>query len=366
MPGSTTVRPAGVLVGGPQLGVAHGGEEPQLEPGGAPGRGGGRPAHHDERVRPLQRAGRDPHPAALPLERLARPGLEQDGDGLVEPLAPPLPGDAEVGVLLRPVAEAEDQRDAPAGDQVEHGDVLGQADRVVQWGDHRRQADVGRLRAGRDRGREHERGGQVAVVGRVVLRHDDRAQLVLVGVGRLLQRRGVQLGPRCRRPVGSPQVVARGEHRFPRFGSTGLEAFEHQRRAHAAAGAHGHAAERGVAPGQLAEHGHDHAGAGGGDGVAEAAAAAVDVDDRRVDARAPGWRDRHGAEGLVDLEQVDVADAQAGPARAPSGWRRSAPARCGPARRRPTPRTAPGPAAPGRGPRRSRRWPARRPPRRRR
>ena len=91
-----------------------------------------------------------------------------------------------------------------------------------------------------------------------------------------------------------------------------------------------------------------------GDRVAEAATAAVDVDDVGVDAERADRGDRHRAERLVDLEQVDVVDRQAGRARAPSGWPASAPCRCGPARGRTTPTTRRGPTGAARGPRRSR------------
>ena len=101
-----------------------------------------------------------------------------------------------------------------------------------------------------------------------------------------------------------------------------------------------------VAAGQLVEHGDDHAGAGGGDRVAEAAAAAVDVEDVVVDAEGAAGGDRHRAERLVDLEQVDVVDAQPGPGEGLRDGVDGAPCRCAAgvdADRRPT--SGCGPAA---------------------
>src|SRR5689334_19013759 len=99
--------------------------------------------------------------------------------------------------------------------------------------------------------------------------------------------------------------------RMPSRGSKSLETLEDHRGTHAAAGAHRHDTECLVAPSELTQHRHDHAGAGRCDGMAEAGTAAVDVGDRLVDAELAGDGDRHGAEGFVDLPEVDVTDGQA-------------------------------------------------------
>src|SRR5690606_40450473 len=53
----------------------------------------------------------------------------------------PISGTAEGGVLLGPVAQPEDVGDPPAAEVVEHGDVLGQPDRVVEVGQQRGDRD---------------------------------------------------------------------------------------------------------------------------------------------------------------------------------------------------------------------------------
>ena len=115
-----------------QLLVADRREEAEPEAGGPLGRGRARPADHDHRMGLLHRSGRDLHRLAVELEGLAGPGLDHGLEAGVEPLAPALPLAAEQLVLDRPVAQAGHDRDAAVADQVEHGDVLGQADRVVQ------------------------------------------------------------------------------------------------------------------------------------------------------------------------------------------------------------------------------------------
>ena len=67
-----------------------------------------------------------------------------------------------------------------------------------------------------------------------------------------------------------------------------------------------------AAAAQLVGERRDHARAGAGDRVAEAAAAAVHVDDLVGKAEDPARRDRHRRERLVDLDERDVADLEAG------------------------------------------------------
>ena len=93
---------------------------------------------------------------------------------------------------------------------------------------------------------------------------------------------------------------------------------------------------------QLVDHGDDHARAGGRDRVAQAAATAVHVDDRRVDAERADRRHRHRAERLVDLDQVDVVDGEAGALERLRDRDASGPCRCGRARPRRWPTTRSG------------------------
>ena len=62
---------------------------------------------------------------------------------------------------------------------------------------------------------------------------------------------------------------------------------------------------------QRVDQGDDQAGAAGADRMAQGAGAAVDVQLGVVDAQLPHRRHGHGREGLVDLEQVHVADLPA-------------------------------------------------------
>ena len=57
--------------------------------------------------------------------------------------------------------------------------------------------------------------------------------------------------------------------------------------------------------------GHDEARAGSADGVAERAGAAIDVEFFARDAEIARRRHRYNGECLIDLEQIDVADAPA-------------------------------------------------------
>ena len=59
--------------------------------------------------------------------------------------------------------------DAAAFDQVQHGEVLGQAQRVVEDGDERGEVDAHRARARQDRRRLDDRRRAVSVIGTVVL-----------------------------------------------------------------------------------------------------------------------------------------------------------------------------------------------------
>ena len=118
-------------------------------------------------------------------------------------------------VLDRPVAEAGHDRQPPAADEVEHGDVLGQADRVVQrqqeGGDPERDA----AGAGSHGPRQDERRRQVPVGGAVVLGEHEHVEAAGVGPLAHLDGRGVEPLGLLRLEAGGPHVEAddRESHR---------------------------------------------------------------------------------------------------------------------------------------------------------
>ncbi len=128
---------------------------------------------------------------AAELERLPGPRLQQRLQQLVLEPAPPAPLDARPFVLLGPVADPR-HRDQPArAQQVEHRDVLGQPQWIVQRSDDR--GDRHRDPAG---GPEHgtgegEGGRQPGVGGPVVFLGLHRVDAVPVGVRGHVQRRAV-------------------------------------------------------------------------------------------------------------------------------------------------------------------------------
>jgi hypothetical protein len=77
--------------------------------------------------------------------------LFEHPDGSFEDLDPLRLRDAEHRVLVGPVADADGDLDAPTADEIEHGEVLGDPQWVVQHGDERREVD------GHARGAAHDR-----------------------------------------------------------------------------------------------------------------------------------------------------------------------------------------------------------------
>jgi hypothetical protein len=109
--------------------------------------------------------------------------------------------------LLGPVPGPDHEVDPSAAHQVEDGEVLGEADRVVQRQDERGDQQAQLAGPPGDGGGHHERRGAVPVVGAVVLRQRHHGEAVVLGPGALLERRPVQgLGRRSERRC--PQVVA--------------------------------------------------------------------------------------------------------------------------------------------------------------
>jgi hypothetical protein len=84
------------------------------------------------------------------LERFAGPGVEQGLHRLVHQPAAARPVLAVGGVFRRPVAQPEDGGEPPAAGQIQHGDVLGDAQGVVQREQHGRDRDADALRTSED------------------------------------------------------------------------------------------------------------------------------------------------------------------------------------------------------------------------
>jgi hypothetical protein len=105
-----------VLIDRGQLGVMHRREEPDAQAGRPPRRNRGRAAEEDDAVRLRQRRRGDAHSPAPPFERLARPGMTQGLDELLEELGAPRAIDPVHGELLGAVSGAEHHAHAsPAG-----------------------------------------------------------------------------------------------------------------------------------------------------------------------------------------------------------------------------------------------------------
>src|SRR4029453_16653507 len=113
------------------------------------------------------------------------------------------------------------------------------------------------------------------------------------------------------RPPGRPVPPVR--RRPPRAaGRLVLEVLEDAGRALAAADAHGDHAVAGPAAGQLGQELDGELGAGGAHGVAEGDGAAVDVDLVEVEAQLAEDGQGLGGEPLVELDQVNVVQAEPG------------------------------------------------------
>src|SRR5262245_11453639 len=92
----------------------------------------------------------------------------------------------------------------------------------------------------------------------------------------------------------------------------GLHALDDDRRGHAATGAHRDEGTLLVAALQLVERGADEDRPGGPDRMAERHRPAVDVDLVAIEVEVAHELLRHDRERLVDLEEVDVIDREAG------------------------------------------------------
>ena len=186
------------------LGVGRHGEERQAQAGGPLGRGPHRAAGPHQGLGRARRPRRDHDGAAPPVEGLAGPGLAQHAQVLLGDGAPP--ADVDVGHLElgRPVAEAGHQGEAAPTGEVEGGDLLGEADGVVQWKEQGVHHHVGT--AGRPEDQPGERGRGRHEVDPVVLRDGDRGEAPLVGPPRHLEALAVLLGVGDRAERRAPHV----------------------------------------------------------------------------------------------------------------------------------------------------------------
>ncbi len=199
---------ARLLVDGPQR-IVHG-DEAIAESGGPARRRLRGSAHEQDRPAPTSRLRGDAHLAAVVLEDLPRPRRPQGRHAVLEQRHPLAHLPPEHGQLLGPVAGADDEVDPPPTGQVEHGKVLGQADRVIEREQQGGDQDAERSRPAGD-GRGHDEGRRaVPVVGAMVLRQADEPEAALLRPRALLEGSAIQRLWR-RTELRRAQVVAQRE-----------------------------------------------------------------------------------------------------------------------------------------------------------
>ncbi len=145
-----------------------GGGQRETEPGRPPRRGPPAASDHHRGIGG-QWPGRYPHGLAVPVDGLAAPGSDQILHALIHDLAPLVPVLAVGQVLRRPVAQTEGHSQTAAADQVQHDQILGDPERIVQRQQQSLDDDGGPLGSCRDQTGEQQRGRHPAVVGAVVL-----------------------------------------------------------------------------------------------------------------------------------------------------------------------------------------------------
>ena len=129
---------------------------------------------------------------------------------------PTKPGGWGIG-FLGPVPEAEDVADPTGTRVVEHGRVLGQAQRVVEGDEQGGDGDADAPRARCEGGGQQQRRREVAIVDTVVFGQHQGVEPLLVAVGRLVEGGGIELGAGRRRERRAAQVVARDEQGHGRW-----------------------------------------------------------------------------------------------------------------------------------------------------
>ena len=146
-----------LVVVGLELGQVGGRQVGQPEARRAAHRDLARPAEHERGVRLRERARRHLHRGAAVLERLTGPRLEHRVDRFVLQRAALRPVLAVRRVLALAVADAGGDDEATAAGEVEHRDVLGEAERVVQRREQRVERGHDLLRATEHESRHHQR-----------------------------------------------------------------------------------------------------------------------------------------------------------------------------------------------------------------
>ena len=161
--------PALLLVELLQAGRIDMGDEAQAESASASR--GGLAASGDEHHRSAGRTAPrgDAHRAGPVFDGLPAHQWAEHGEDFVRFPAAGGHVNAEVVVLLAAVPDAERIGHPPPADQVQHGHFLGKPHGFPQRNGHRGQQDCQRARPGGYRRGQHQRRGQMAVVGAVVV-----------------------------------------------------------------------------------------------------------------------------------------------------------------------------------------------------
>ena len=125
--------------------------------------------------------------AALEVEGLAAPALPHQGDALLGARARIVAVGLEGLVVLQGAAAADADVEAPAAHHVEHGELLGQVDRMVQGQQAHPHAQAQGGRAGREVAGQHGRRRAEAVVVEVMLGEPDGVVAERLGGEHLLE-----------------------------------------------------------------------------------------------------------------------------------------------------------------------------------
>ena len=214
----------------PDVGVALLGELVDRSPQervehGQPAEGGGldrvgADADHVERGMGLLERLRD-HPdlgdrvvAALVREALQRPRADQDGEGLLEALAALDLGDAIALELDRAVAAPHADVEASPAQDIDHRELFGEPDRIVEGEDRGGQADPHAPGPHGGGGRQDRRRDGEAVLDEVVLGQPEAVEAELLGPRHLLDLAPEDFGVSERR-WGLEEIVGSEAHLSP-------------------------------------------------------------------------------------------------------------------------------------------------------
>src|SRR5229473_1074604 len=149
-------------------------------------------ADPNRRMRFLDRLGReldlvDLEEFALEGERFAVEQFADDVERLVGTTAALVEGDCETLELLDLVADAHAEFEASARDSVDHGDILGEAHRVMERHQQHAERDTDTLGARGDRGGGREHRGQIAVLDEVMFGEPAIVEAVILGPYNLVE-----------------------------------------------------------------------------------------------------------------------------------------------------------------------------------